>query len=179
MNNYWIIPLLSCLIGWITNKIAIKMLFYPKKPFLGIQGLIPKRQKVIAKKIGEVVEKELLNVDDLINEINKEQFFSLISNNIDKIIDNNLPLLKLLIDDEIIDKYKAKISYSIMSSLKQENFSEVISISDFIEKKINSFDLTKMENIIVDVAKKEFLAIEICGAILGLLIGLLQLLFMM
>ena len=39
-------------IGWITNFIAIKMLFHPRTPVqigsLTIQGIFPKRQKALA-----------------------------------------------------------------------------------------------------------------------------------
>jgi len=48
------IPLIGFLIGYFTNYIAIKMLFYPRRKFLGFQGVLPSRKKVLAKNIGEV-----------------------------------------------------------------------------------------------------------------------------
>lgn len=49
-----LIPVIGALIGLITNWIAVKMLFYPRKKIFGIQGVIPKRKKDIAKRIGDV-----------------------------------------------------------------------------------------------------------------------------
>ena len=57
-----LIPIIGFFIGYFTNYIAIKMLFHPKKSIFGFQGVIPKRKKIIARKIGEVSE-ELLPID--------------------------------------------------------------------------------------------------------------------
>ena len=57
-----LIPIIGFFIGYFTNYIAIKMLFHPKKPIFGFRGVIPKRRKIIAKKIGEISE-DLLPID--------------------------------------------------------------------------------------------------------------------
>ena len=49
-----LIPIIGAIIGLITNWIAVKMLFHPRKKIFGIQGVISKRKKDIAKKIGDV-----------------------------------------------------------------------------------------------------------------------------
>ena len=73
-----IMALIGGVIGWITNVLAIKLMFRPINPIkipilnLEIIGLVPKRKKEIAKNIGEVISKELLSVDDLINSSIKE-----------------------------------------------------------------------------------------------------------
>ena len=50
------------LIGFLTNWIAIKMLFYPrqKRPLLN-QGLIPAHREKIAIRLGEQISKEIIN----------------------------------------------------------------------------------------------------------------------
>ncbi len=65
-------PLIGGLIGLITNGIAIKMLFRPLKPiYIGkfrlpfTPGLIPKEKPRIAKAIGEIVSRDLLDRDTL------------------------------------------------------------------------------------------------------------------
>jgi Uncharacterized protein conserved in bacteria len=66
---FLIIPVISAFIGWITNWIAIKMLFHPRKPVrvLGIpfQGIFPKRQRQFAEKLGKLVSNELLSYTDI------------------------------------------------------------------------------------------------------------------
>lgn len=63
-----IAPAVGAVIGYLTNYIAIKMLFHPHKAiYIGkwrvplTPGLIPKEQDRIAKSIGEVISTDLLN----------------------------------------------------------------------------------------------------------------------
>jgi len=63
---------LSGFVGISTNAIAVRMLFRPKEQtFFGRQGLIPKNKKKVAKKIAEETEKKLLNVDTIMDHIEK------------------------------------------------------------------------------------------------------------
>jgi uncharacterized membrane protein YheB (UPF0754 family) len=41
------------LIGFLTNKLALYMLFHPRKKFLGILGIIPKRKEKLANSIAD------------------------------------------------------------------------------------------------------------------------------
>lgn len=58
------------LVGFGTNWLAIKMLFYPRKkrPLLG-QGLIPSRKDRIATKLGEQISKEIINSELIVRQI--------------------------------------------------------------------------------------------------------------
>jgi len=65
-------PLLGGVIGYITNDIAIKMLFHPRKSYyIGkfhipfTPGLIPQQKSRIAKSVGHVVSMQLLNAETL------------------------------------------------------------------------------------------------------------------
>ena len=67
-----IAPLVGGIIGYITNDLAIRMLFRPRKAlYIGrfhvpfTPGLIPSQQGRIAKSIGEVVSGQLLNEETL------------------------------------------------------------------------------------------------------------------
>ena len=69
----WILPVvLGAVIGYITNAIAIKMLFRPlsEKRFLGIRipftpGIIPKQRYQLSDNIGEMVSNELITEEAL------------------------------------------------------------------------------------------------------------------
>lgn len=70
--KYILAPLLGGIIGYITNDIAIKMLFRPRKAiYIGTlhipftPGLIPQQKKRIAKSVAHVVSNQLLNSDTL------------------------------------------------------------------------------------------------------------------
>ena len=76
-------PLLGGLIGYITNDIAIKMLFRPRKAlYIGkwhvpfTPGLIPQQKDRIAESIGNVISSQLLNSDTLKRTILSEEMVS-------------------------------------------------------------------------------------------------------
>ena len=64
------LPFIAAGIGWFTNYLAIKMLFHPREPinlgFYTLQGIFPKRQKVLAEKLGKVVSQDLVHNNPII-----------------------------------------------------------------------------------------------------------------
>jgi uncharacterized membrane protein YheB (UPF0754 family) len=194
MNNFITILILTIvggLIGWITNILAIKLMFRPinpiKIPILNIEilGLIPKRKNEIASNIGEVISNELLSIDDILNQAlntnsNGESFNSHITNKVKSIINEKLNIIPMPFRmmatpyiDEILNKEVPdainEISINLLSKAKEN-----VNIQEIIEEKINQLDLEKLEDIIIKVAKKELKHIEILGLILGAIIGVLQ-----
>ena len=82
MNNIYIILIMAIIggiIGYVTNKLAIKLIFRPINPIkipltnFEIIGLIPKRRKEIAIKIGEVIQDEFVSLDDILENLITEE----------------------------------------------------------------------------------------------------------
>mgnify|MGYP000049867163 CR=1 FL=1 len=59
MKLVYTLPLIGALIGWLTNYIAIKMLFHPKNEvqafFIPLQGTFPKRNTAVPRRLGQLV----------------------------------------------------------------------------------------------------------------------------
>lgn len=49
-----LIPVIGFIIGYLTNWIALVMLFHPRKKFFGIQGVVPKRKELLARNLADV-----------------------------------------------------------------------------------------------------------------------------
>ena len=195
--QFLIMVSVGTLIGWFTNYLAIKLLFRPYKEvnllFFKIQGLIPKRRDEIAENISEVVEKELISLDDIAEKFQNSEFNEeMIDELLDKIIGEKLqrsileknPLLKMLINDSMIEKIKKYFKNMILEN-KDEILSEMIKIGkekiDFKEiilEKMKNFSLEEIEKIILSISKNELKHIEIIGGVLGGLIAVFQFLFM-
>lgn len=60
---------LHSLAGGLTDTVAVWMLFNPHKPFLGVQGAIPKNKARLAASIGKVVGEKLLTPQDMLQEL--------------------------------------------------------------------------------------------------------------
>ena len=187
-----IMVVISAAIGWITNWVAIKMLFRPHNEInLGlfkIQGLIPKRRAEIGTGIANVIQNELISIKDVIANIDREEFSKRLNDLIDDVLEKNLkakvkekfPVMQMFFSDkmakEVSDSIKSIIMgnqekiFEIFSNYAEEN----IDFSTIITDRISNFSLDKLEEIINGLAKKELKHIEVIGAILGAFIGLVQ-----
>ena len=192
MKQLLVMILISGAIGWITNWVAIKMLFRPHKEInfglFKIQGLIPKRKAEIGTGIASIIQNELISVKDVISNIDREEFSKRLNKLIDDVLDKNLkkkvkekfPLLQMFFTDkvakdvgntikDIVMENQEKI-FEIFSNYAEENIDFEVIISD----KISNFSLDKLEEIITLLANKELKHIEVIGAILGMIIGAIQ-----
>ncbi len=63
------------LVGFLTNWLAIKMLFYPrtKRPLLG-QGLIPAHKARVVMRLGDEISREIINSEIILKKIKDSQF---------------------------------------------------------------------------------------------------------
>src|SRR5580658_1499842 len=69
--TWWLytIPFISAFIHWLTIRMALKLLFHPRRPrrLLGftLQGVFPKKQQQIAGSLGRIVGQQLLSFGDI------------------------------------------------------------------------------------------------------------------
>lgn len=89
-------PIVGAIIGYITNGIAIKMLFRPLKPVMiggytlpFTPGVIPKEKGRIARSIGRVVSRELLNEEVLKKALLKPETYKMLEEKVDHYIDTH------------------------------------------------------------------------------------------
>ncbi len=93
MLNYFIGPLVGAAIGYITNDIAIRMLFRPHhaKYIMGVKvpftpGIIPKEKERIAGAIGKAVSENLMNREVLEKSLLSDEMLSKIGDAIDEFV---------------------------------------------------------------------------------------------
>lgn len=188
----FLLILIGAMIGWITNFIAVKMLFRPYKEmnfiFFKIQGLLPKRKNQIGEGIAEVVDKELISIKDIISKISPEDIEENIGVIVDKILESrlkeeivkNFPMAAFFLSDSMLEKIKGIIRESILDNKDEmitvfaKYLENNVDIKSIIVSKVNAFSLEKVEEIITTLAKKELKHIEYIGAVLGGVIGLVQ-----
>lgn len=186
-----LLAVLGALIGWLTNIIAIKLIFRPLEainiPFFNIkiQGLIPKRRQEIATSIGKVIEEELISINEIIDKVvereNLSEIIFIIKRKINGVLKEKLPnfipstFKKMIFGyvGELVDKEGERVLKDLVEDMVHKATTEV-SLAHIVEEKINSFELEKIEDIIISVAKRELKHIEILGGILGFAIGVIQ-----
>ncbi len=188
----YLIPLISAAIGWLTNYLAVKMLFHPREPvnfiLFSFQGVFPKRQKELAQKLGNLVAEELFSVREVSEKIEQlatgkdsiDQIGKRIENTIRNKLVQSFPMLAMFLTDEMIEKvtslFKNELEDFLIKSAKDlgQKLEQEIKVDELVREKVESFSSDKLESILFSIMKKEFKFIELIGALIGFTIGCVQ-----
>lgn len=194
--NYWLllIPVISAFIGWVTNWVAIKMLFHPREPkkILGItfHGIFPKRQQQFAEKLGKLVSAEFLSFNDIEQKIsnpdNLKKVMPMIETHIDDFLrirlKEQMPMISMFIGDKTINNLKEVFMLEIEGLfpkvMKQYagNLKSELDLEQIVTAKVAAFSSDKLEEVLYQIMSKEFRFVEVIGAVIGFIIGALQVL---
>jgi uncharacterized membrane protein YheB (UPF0754 family) len=172
--RFFVYPVVGSFLGFITNFIAIKLLFRPKKKVIGIQGLLPKRKMEIARRAGDIVNSYLVNSEELRKQIDKKRLEEAVERYIErhggKILD--LPLvgetIKKLSSTLLIDR-DGYFNRKVIEAIIDEDM-----VSGIVRQKISEFDVGALEQLVKKASGPELRFILLTGAVVGILIGLAQ-----
>lgn len=191
-TSEWIVlPAIGALIGYLTNVIAVRMLFRPRHPMvlpgtgLTFQGLIPRRQADIAQALGDTVERDLLPVDILVNKLDitgyQDEITEIVAEHVDKRVRASIPRFIPAALQDVFAAYIRDIAERETSHLLAEaavsirdRIKEDLHLGEVVVDKIMEFDLDELERMVVALSRKELRYIEVFGAVLGFMIGLGQ-----
>lgn len=177
------------LIGYITNKVAIKMLFRPINPvrilFFKVQGVFPKRKDIMAERLADTVEKELLSKDDIFDSLITDENISKVKEKLKVVLalkakDMVPSFVLMMMNDSIenmisnfIDKEGDEMFNSLFQDFKNEG-TDSLNIKEIVKDRIDKLDFIEFEKIIFGLMKKELKHIEVIGLFLGMIIGVFQ-----
>jgi uncharacterized membrane protein YheB (UPF0754 family) len=195
--NWWliiIIPASSAFIGWITIRIAITMLFRPKKPVrvmgFTIQGIFHKRQLQFAEQLGELVSKELLSFSDIEEKItsadNIKKIMPVAEKHIDEFLRTRLgeafPMIGMFIGEKTINQLKTlfmnelETIFPVIIKGYMQNLQQELDLKQIVTSKVAAFSVDKLENNLYQSMASALRAVHMMGAAIGLLAGIIQLL---
>ena len=193
-SNVWTllsIPIIAALIGYVTNFIAVRMIFRPHKPtrFMGIvfHGLVPKRQPEIARSLGTMIERDLFSHDDIHAALQSketlEEAGAFLSEQVDlfaqRMVAQN-PMIGAFLQGPLLDQIKTLLRQQMMDKFPQfmervvTRVEDKLDVSQIVQRKIEGFDLSKLESLIYEISSRELKTIEILGGVLGFIVGLIQ-----
>ncbi|MBU1019640.1 MAG: DUF445 family protein [Firmicutes bacterium] len=186
--RFLLMVLIGGFIGWITNKVAIKLLFRPVNPvkilFFTFQGVFPKRKDQMAISLAETIEKELLSKEVIFSKILNEENLGEAKAKIkvalyEKIIEMIPSMIKMFMSniDELVKNFIEKDGDKLFDEMI-EKFQEIgfenLNIQEIVKERIDSLDFVEFEKIIFGLMNKELKHIEIIGLFLGMIIGVIQ-----
>ena len=189
---YLLGPVICGLIGWLTNWLAVKMLFHPRYPLtfgpLVIHGVFPKRQAALAARLGALIKQELVRLDDIADALRQqdlgERFRDTIDEAVDKLLTEKLvqaiPMAAMLLSDSVVRKIKATLVPELLNLVPSfldraaGALTACYDVEEAVRKKVEAFPVEKLENVLFSIMRKEFRFIELSGAVLGFGVGVLQ-----
>lgn len=170
-------PLIGSLLGYTTNWVAITLLFRPKKKIFGIQGLLEKRKRMIAKKASEVIREYLFNTQEIKKLADKEK----VRNSIDKLVEKTLVKVPPF-GRKMLSKALREITYMYFFEKKEGYIKDEIlelalsdaEVENIIYEKIVNYEIGEIEYIIKRASGPEINFILLSGAVLGFIIGIIE-----
>ena len=196
--HFWVyisMPIVAAAIGYITKIAAIHMMFFPlefkglKPPYLGWQGIIPRRAKQMAEMACDIMTSRLISPVEI--------FSRLDSARVAKEIERPIMELAEKITHEVMSHYEPQLWETMPLSLRdmlikrvqQDTPDLVKQIMDQFKNNLNEiFDLKDMvttnlvrdklllNKIFLESGKMEFRFIRNSGFFFGFLIGIVQML---
>lgn len=194
--DIFVIPFTYGFVGWWTNWVALKMTFYPLKfwgipPYLGWQGIIPRKAHKMASKAVDVITEKLLDIEevfDRVDPVKVEQTMLPIliesihestiefANSLDKGLWDRLPQV---VRDEInfkIDRQSRECIRRVSHGLKT-NIKEFFDVKALVLKNLTGPNVGLIVEMFQKVGGPEFRFIERSGFYFGFLLGLIQMVF--
>ncbi len=186
------IPVVSAIVGWGTNVLALKMTFYPLefigiKPFLGWQGIIPSKAAKMSKISVDLWTTKLIDVREMFSRIKPEavaeemrpEFDRIAREMMDEVMEDQMPLVWEKVPETVktvvyarMSKDLPQIVAEVMQDVK-DNIEDVFDLKAMIVKRLTS-DKAMMNEIFLKCGKEEFKFIERSGLYFGFLFGLVQ-----
>jgi uncharacterized membrane protein YheB (UPF0754 family) len=183
--------MLCAFTGWFVLWLAVKMLFRPHKPLkiagFTIQGMLPANQQLVAEKIGRLVSTELFSFDALQQQLTSPENFNKLKPEIETHIDSFLrvrlketfPMLSMLIGDKTINQLKTafltelEALFPVLMASYLTNLQKDFDIEKKLSATIAGFSVGKAEELIYKSAKKQWIKLQLFGAAIGVLTGLI------
>ncbi|MDZ4724756.1 MAG: DUF445 domain-containing protein [Leptospira sp.] len=191
-----LIPFTYGFVGWVTNWLALKMTFYPIKfwgypPYLGWQGIIPRKAHKMASKSVDIITGKLMNVQEVFAKIDparaeKEFLPSLegaikdtmveFANSVDPKLWAMLPEV---VRKEIYHKVKRECGFTIRNVIRklQLDIKTLFDVKSLVLKKLSGNNVSLVVELFQEVGAPEFKFIERSGFYFGFLLGLVQMVF--
>ncbi len=192
----WILPVAGLLVGYLTNWIALKMIFQPQQPrkILGytFHGLFHKRQQEVARDYGTLVSQELITPANIFEALLKgpysDKLFAFIQQRVTATLDETTKLAKpfvaLTMGSRTYNEIKTDIVDAVMYELPDTMHSivhyaeDAMDLKDTIITRLAALPPDRFEGMLRPAFEEDEWMLIAVGAALGLAVGFFQLFVM-
>jgi uncharacterized membrane-anchored protein YjiN (DUF445 family) len=156
VTDFLILPVIGAIHGYVTNKLAIWLLFNPKHPIRipatgwQLQGVLPKRKTLLAESLSTIVESDLLSHEEIKKHIQEHEllpkFVPVILERIMERIDRQIPrwvpasvrtaVFELL--SEVISRELGKLLHDLYEHAEQ--LQSMVPLRDIVRNRLLALD---------------------------------------
>jgi uncharacterized membrane protein YheB (UPF0754 family) len=186
------IPVITAVIGWVTNWAAVKMIFHPER-FVGVgpigwQAILTRRANKFATGIADMATENLISAREIAERLHPEEMEKVFADTLDQ----QTEIICAKAADEIRPgawaEMPPQVRQMIVMQVRQQSrelaheiFQELQGISDelldlhhLIHDQLSGDNVKTLVDMTKRIGQKEFKFIEYYGGVFGFLIGLAQ-----
>jgi len=189
----WILPAAGFCVGYLTNWIAITMVFSPREPVkigrMTVQGLFHKRQNEVAEAFGRIVATRVLNADNIVATVMEGDGATRMNEIVEQRISDLIakyeahPMAKLVLPEEKRPALRAELLERIKTEWpKPGGFfhtfaGESVDLQGELERRMKALDRESYEGVLRPAFRHDEWKLIAAGAVLGTTAGVLQLVY--
>jgi uncharacterized membrane protein YheB (UPF0754 family) len=190
---YVSMPVTSAFVGWLTNWIAIKMTFYPLKfwgipPYLGWQGIIPRKAHKMASKSVDLMTAKLIKVEEIFDKVKPQEIARELAEPMKKVTNELVDEVGRTANPTVWDLTPGALREQIAKQVNKEtrpllettineikrNIYQVFDLKSLVIKNLTGENVALLNEMFQRCGRKEFTFIALSGIYFGFPFGMIQ-----
>lgn len=191
-NADWVMPVAGFLVGWVTNWVALKVIFEPIEPRnicgFEVQGIFLKRQKEVSAVFARVICVEILHIKAIWNAIFngrlKKNFFAMLRAHTlvftGKLVAEIEALAVAAMGSEKFQQMKEDIAQKVIEKIpavidsSYEYSQEALGMEKEIREKMAVLPPVEFEGVLHPAFEEDEIQLIALGGVLGAIVGVIQ-----
>jgi uncharacterized membrane protein YheB (UPF0754 family) len=188
-----VLPLFGMCIGWFTDWLAIKLVFFPRerKRILGLvsfQGIFQRRRDEVAEQYGELVAREVMTLPNILEAVltgpRADRLAALVERVVSETVDAQTtlgrPIVSVAIGERRMRAMKREASIRAIERLPdtiqhaEGYLTEVLDVGNTIATKMRDLSRVEYEELLRPAFRRDEWKLIAVGAVIGFLVGELQ-----
>jgi len=186
----WVLPAAGFLVGYITNWLALHLIFEPREPKqigpFRIQGVFIKRQRQVATSFADVIAEQVLNADNMMQHLsegpNRQRMLDILEGQVEESMKEyeRDAMVAMLVSKDRLEEAKADLldrvrSADMTDSRQIKTFADQSHhIRAQLEDNLGALDADEFSGILRPVFQKDEWKLILAGGVIGTGIGALQ-----
>ena len=186
----WVLPAAGFLVGYITNWLALHLIFEPREPKqigpFRIQGVFIKRQRQVATSFADVIAEQVLNADNMMQHLsegpNRQRMLDILEGQVEESMQEyeRDAMVAMLVSKDRLEEAKADLldrvrSADMTDSRQIKTFADQSHhIRAQLEDNLGALDADEFSGILRPVFQKDEWKLILAGGVIGTGIGALQ-----